>query len=51
MFFRVHPLIKIICLFAAGLGGFPNYLHMTNLIKYAMAGLSNKTLVKIVCVN
>ena len=28
--FRVPPLIKIICLFAAGLGGFPTYLHMTN---------------------
>ena len=29
--FRVPPLIKkIIYLFAAGLGGFPTYLHMTN---------------------
>ena len=28
--FRVHPLIKIIYLLAAGLGGFPTYLHMTN---------------------
>ena len=28
--FRVPPLIKILCLFAAGLGGFPTYLHMTN---------------------
>ena len=28
--FRVPPLIKIIYLFAAGLGGFRTYLHMTN---------------------
>ena len=28
--FRVPPLIKIICLFAAVLVGFPTYLHMTN---------------------
>ena len=28
--FRVPPLIKIIYLFAAGLGCFPAYLHMTN---------------------
>ena len=28
--FKVPLLIKIICLFAAGLGGFRTYLHMTN---------------------
>ena len=28
--FRVPPLIEIICLFAAGLGGFPTYLLITN---------------------
>ena len=28
--FRVPPLIKTICLFAEGLGGFRTYLHMTN---------------------
>ena len=27
---RVPPLIKIIYLFAAEIGGFPTYLHMTN---------------------
>ena len=30
LIFRVPALIKIICLFAAGLGGFPTYLHKTN---------------------
>ena len=28
--FRVPHLIKIICLFAVGLGGLQTYLHMTN---------------------
>ena len=28
--FRVPHLIKIICLFAAGQGGFSTYLHMSN---------------------
>ena len=28
--FRVPHLIKIICLFAAGLGGFPSYLQINN---------------------
>ena len=28
--FRVPPLIKNICLFTAGLGVFPTYLHMTS---------------------